>query len=64
MEKGKWYNEKTYRFTMIGLFCLMTFFTLGTWYIDGEVKELGAVYLFGGGMVVTTLFSLFLRNNS
>jgi hypothetical protein len=62
-EKRIWYKDKTYKFTMIGMAILMVTFSIGVWIVDGEVKEFGAIYLFGGGMLVTTILSFLFRNN-
>ena len=63
MEKRIWYKEKTYRFTMIALLCIMVVFSIGTWIVDGEISDFGAIYLFGGGMVLATVLSYLFRNN-
>ena len=59
----KWYQEPTFKKMMLGLTTLMVVFTIGTWVVDGEIGEMGAIYLFGGALIVAPIMTYLMRNN-
>ena len=61
-DKIKWYNETTYKMTMIAMAAISSSFTVGVWIVDGEIADFSALITFGSIMVVTTILQYLYRN--
>lgn len=58
----KWYQEKTFKFSLIAMAIIGTIFCIGSSIVDRQFNS-GALYLFGGVITLTATLSYFLRKN-